>query len=350
MARWIAVIWFVLGIITATQVIVGMTAAGMPVRPWTMFWTTMAAWLLLAFAAPGILWLSRRFPLGRGNWRNLPLHVAAAIGVSVAHAAWTAGADYLFQPLRYARSPYWTDFLAAMCTRFSTGLIVYAATLLIANTLDSVRRLARRQADATRLEGELSKAQLAALRRQLEPHFLFNTMNGIAGLIRESRNKEAVGMIAGLGDLLRRVLNDSGRQLVPLGEEVEFLRSYIAIQSMRFGDRLKVAVNVPRELFGAQIPPLILQPVVENAIVHGVSKRIEGGTICVTAREQHGALFLSVTNEGPPVCGRNSGVGISNTRARLAKLYGGDYLFDLRNGDNECVEAVIRVPYRTFAS
>jgi sensor histidine kinase YesM len=175
-------------------------------------------------------------------------------------------------------------------------------------------------------------------------------MNGIAGLLRENRNEEAAAMLSGLSDLLQRVLNDSGRQLVPLGEEVEFLESYLNIQRMRFGDRLRVTLNAPDELLSAQIPPLILQPLVENAIVHGVGRRIEGGRISVTVKEDKGTLSLSVANDGPPLNAYTPGVGVSNTRRRLERLYGHDYGFDLRNRDADSVEAVIRVPYRTVTS
>lgn len=349
LVKWTAIIWLIIGIVTATQVVVGMSVAGIPIRAWTLFWTTIVAWLWLATAAPVILWLSRRFPLHRRNWRNLLLHLSVAVTVAVVHAAWTAGLDYVFQPLRYPRSPYWSSFLTAMFSRFNTGLIVYAAIMLIANILDSIARLAQRDADSARLAGALSKAQLSALRRQLEPHFLFNTLNGIAGLIRETRNAEAFGMIAQLRDLLRRVLNDSGRQLVPLSQEVELLESYVGIQTMRFGDRLKVTVNVPAALYSAQVPPLILQPLVENAIVHGIGKRVEGGTVSITAGEHEGMLSMWVTNDGPPVIGGDAGVGISNTRGRLATLYGHDYTFALRNRADARVEALIKVPYRVYA-
>jgi len=160
-------------------------------------------------------------------------------------------------------------------------------------------------------------------------------------------------MIAGLGDLMRRVLDDSDRQLVPLAEEVSFLESYIDLQSMRLGDRLKVIVDIPIELSAALVPQLLLQPLVENAIVHGVAKLKEGGQIRVTGRESEGVLSLHVYNDGPGVSVADTsdrpGVGLSNTRQRLVSLCGAESSVELRTGVQAGVETIIRLPYRTAA-
>jgi LytS/YehU family sensor histidine kinase len=155
------------------------------------------------------------------------VHLAAALGISVGRIAWSAALEWAIHPLAQSRPTYRYVFLTMVYMHFHTGLIIYGATVAIDNIIGSIQRLAHREAEAARLAGELSKAQLNALRRQLEPHFLFNTLNGISGLVREKRNDAAVEMIAGLSDLLRRVLEDSGRQLVPLAEEVSFLESYL---------------------------------------------------------------------------------------------------------------------------
>jgi two-component system, LytTR family, sensor kinase len=351
---WIAALWLAVGLITATQVVVGMAAVGMRLNWIGLFFTTVAAWLILPFATPVILSLSDRFPLAKaGDWRNLPVHLAAALGFGVAHIVWSATVEWIFNPLGLQpHASFHGVFFTTVYMQFHTGIIIYAATVAIANTLDSIRRLAHREAEAARLAGELSKAQLDALRRQLEPHFLFNTLNGISGLVRENRSDAAVEMIAGLSDLLRRVLEGSGRQLVPLAEEVSFLESYIKLQAMRFGDRLKVAVDIPLELYGALVPPLVLQPMVENAIVHGIGKLMEGGEIRVTARESEGMLSIYVYNDGPALAlagGYTTGVGLSNTRGRLVTLYGPGTSLVVRSGGAAGVETIIKVPYRPIA-
>ncbi len=351
---WIAALWVPAGLITATQVVVGMKAVGMQHNWLSLFLTTLAAWLIFPLATPGILALGRRFPLEKAAaWKNLTVHLAAALVLGIAHIAWSATLTWMFNPLAtYPAPSFRYVFFTTVYMQFHTGILIYAGVVAIGRTIDSIRRLAHREAEAARLAGELSKSQLEALRRQLEPHFLFNTLNGIAGLVREKRNETAVEMIAGLSDLLRRVLEDSDRQLVPLAEEVSFLESYLELQAMRFGDRLKVTLEIPLELYGALVPQLILQPLVENAIVHGIGKLVEGGEIRVTARESGGVLSIGLFNDGPALSaaeGARSGVGLSNTRGRLKTLYGAESSVELRDGGGTGVEAILRVPYRTVA-
>jgi two-component system, LytTR family, sensor kinase len=350
---WVAVLWFAVGMITATQVVVGMAAVGRRHNWAVVFFTTVAAWLIFPLATPFTLALTRRFPLAKtGDWRNLPAHLAAALGVGIVHVVWSATLEWLINPLATIPAPSFHGvFFTTVFMQFHTGVIIYAATVAIGNAINSIQRLAHREAETARLAGELSKAQLEALRRQLEPHFLFNTLNGISGLVREERNETAVEMIAGLSDLLRRVLDDSGGQLVPLAEEVSFLESYIKLQAMRFGDRLKVTVDIPLELYGALVPKLVLQPMVENAIVHGIGKLVEGGEIRVSARESEGMLAIYLYNDCPALslaAGYRTGVGLSNTRGRLVTLYGAASSVELRNG-GQGVETIIKVPYRMGA-
>jgi sensor histidine kinase YesM len=347
--------WLVVGLISATQVVVGRAALGWQHNWIALFLVTTSAWLIWAVATPVILGVNHRFPLASaGDWKNFPVHLAAALGISVLRIAWSAALEWVFNPIGEHPAPsYEHQFLTMVYMQFHTGFIIYAATVAIDNTIQSIGRLARRDAEAARLASELSKAQLDALRRQLEPHFLFNTLNGISGLVRENRNDTAVEMIAGLSELLRRVLEDSGKQLVPLAEEVSFLESYVDLQSMRFGDRLKVTVDIPIELYAALVPPLVLQPLVENAIEHGIGKLIEGGEIHLTARKSEGTLSICLSNDGPALSvateGGRKGVGLSNTRGRLATLYGPESSVELRNRGEAGVETLIKVPYRTAA-
>jgi LytS/YehU family sensor histidine kinase len=157
-------------------------------------------------------------------------------------------------------------------------------------------------------------------------------------------------MIAGLSDFLRRVVEDSNRQQVPLGEELEFAQKYLDIQKMRFAERLQVTIDVPRELFPAQVPSLILQPMVENAVKHGIAKRVQGGTIRIAALRSNGRLTLSVYNDGPSLPAEwektRSGVGISNVRTRLQSLYAGEFELSIKNQDPGGVEVSVSVPFK----
>src|SRR5262249_5403289 len=156
--------------------------------------------------------------------------------------------------------------------------------------------------------------------------FLFNTLNAISGLVREEKNDKAVSMIAGLSDFLRRVVQDSNRQQVPLGEEMDFVQKYLDIKKVRFADRLHLSMDVPEELFAAQVPSLILQPMIENAVKHGIAKRSQGGEIRIAAFRSNGMLTLSIYNDGPTLPAEpdktSCGIGIANVRTRLQSLYG----------------------------
>jgi len=228
-------------------------------------------------------------------------------------------------------------------------VVLYGLILIVGQMLDSREKLAHQQTETAKLNEALSQAQLDALRRQIEPHFLFNTLNSIAGLVREERNEDAIRMIAGLSDCLRRVLDGSQQQEATLGEEVEFLEKYLEIQKARFADRLDVRVEVARELYQAQVPSLILQPMVENAIQHGIARRVRGGSVRVGASQSDGVLVLRVYNDGPSLPAdwetSRSGIGIPNVRNRLRSLYGASSGLQIRNQD-EGVEVCLTVPFR----
>ena len=179
---------------------------------------------------------------------------------------------------------------------------------------------------------------------------MFNTLNAISGLVREERNEAAVGMIARLSDLLRHTLKDSNAQEVPLEEELQFLQKYLDIQKIRFADRLQLSVDIDKEFFSARVPSFILQPIVENALKHGIAARANGGAIRITAIRSNGLLTFQVYNDGPslPAGWENneSGMGISNVRNRLQSLYGNAYDLTIRNQAPGGVEVLVSVPFR----
>ena len=349
--RWSIGIWGGIGLFDATQTVFVMRAEGMHHYWYRLFWTMLVAGLPWMLATPLVLRLSERYP--PTQWRlasNWPLHLVTCAAVGLAHAGWVAMWESLLNP--WAVTPGPDPFPRLWLHKFYGGLlsyvILYGLILLVAHALHSREQLAHHQTETARLNEQLSKAQLCALRRQIEPHFLFNTLNAIAGLVRERRNDDAVSMIAGLSDFLRRVVEDSDRQQVPLAEELEFTQKYLDIQKARFADRLQFSVEVPAELLPAQVPSLVLQPVVENAVKHGIAKRVQGGAIRIAAAHADGTLTLRVYNDGPHLpagweqC--TSGIGILNVRTRLRSLYGEAFNLRLRN-QNGGVEASVSVPY-----
>jgi two-component system, LytTR family, sensor kinase len=349
---WSAVIWSAVALFDATQTVFVMRSEGMHHAWGRLFFTSLVEWLPWALATPLVLELGRRYPPIRlrpiSTWFR---HLAACLTIDLAFSLWSATLERLLNP--WAAPSGSATFRRLATDKFYNGLlasfILYTAILLVRYLLDSRERLAMQQTETARLNEQLVKAQLSALRRQIEPHFLFNTLNSIAGLVREKRNDAAVRMIVELSDFMRRLLDDSNRQEVPLAEELEFTQKYLDIQKVRLVERLQCSVNVPSELLTAQVPLLILQPMVENAIKHGIAKRDQGGAVRILASRSNGMLTLSVYNDGPSLSATaekiQSGVGISNIRTRLQSLYGNAFELNMHNQDRG-VEVSVSMPFR----
>lgn len=354
---WIAPLWLAFGLVDAMQTVFVMRSEGMNHAWGKLFFTSVAAWVVWALATPLIMRLGRRFPpIKPGSVVTWLAHLAACAAIGLTFSAWTSALDFLLNPYAYASRS--KSFAHIWSSNFFNGILVflvlYAAVLVVNYALDSRARLAYQQTETARLNEQLSKAQLDALRRQIEPHFLFNTLNAVTGLVREGRNETAVSMIAELSDFMRRVLSDSNRQEVPLGEEMEFTQRYLEIQKVRFAERLQLSVDVPDELRLAQVPTLILQPIVENAVKHGIAKRAHGGQIRIAAFRSNGALTVRVYNDGPSLPANwetlQPGIGIANMRTRLRSLYGDAFALRLENrqtgGESGGVEVSISVPFK----
>lgn len=350
---WIIGIWLSVGFFDASQTVFVMRIEGMHHAWLKLFLTLLFAWVPMILLTPVIFYLSRRFPPTRLHalltWF---VHLGMLSFLCLISALWVAAFEQLLNPWADPAGP--GSFFHRVLFRFISGLVsyvvLYVAVLGIGYALDSRERLARQETETARLSEALSKSQLDALRRQIEPHFLFNTLNAIAGLVREARNEAAVNMIAGLSDFLRRVIEDSNRQEVPLSEEIDHVQRYLDIERTRFADRLTVDLQVPRELLHSQVPSLILQPMVENAIKHGISKRAQGGQIRIGAVRSNGTLTLKVYNDGPSLTPGSDqtqcGVGTSNVRRRLESLYGSSFEFSLKNEGPHGVEAVLSLPFK----
>lgn len=356
---WIAAIWCVGALFNASQTLLTMHALGAGkawVRP---FLIVFVSWLPWALATPFIIELARRWPVARGKIvKATSLHLAAFAAISVTAEGWSALLRVIFNPWHRSSAPAfvdtWSDLLLEQLMTFVTA---YALILTVTYVVDSREKMARQtietarlNAEAARLNEELSRAQLAALRGQMDPHFMFNTLNSIASLVYDQRGEAAVGMIVGLSEFLRRASEDSHRAQVTLREEVEYLQRYVDIQKVRFGERLRVSVEIPEELLATPVPNLLLQPLVENAIKHGVSKRLSGGEIRVMGMCNDGALRLTVYNDGPWVkedlAAAPHRVGLGNLRTRLQILHGGRSGLLLQPAQAGGVEVIVTLPLR----
>ena len=348
---WIAAAWCAGALIDSSQTILIMHAEGKP-KPWfPLFWTEFVSWLPWALATPFIVSLARRFPFTRGNLiKASAVHLPVFIAVSVADEAWSAGLQVFVDPWVHHHAIRFTrTFSESLAYQVLAFVIAYALILTVTWLVDSRDRIARQATETAHLNEELSRAQLAALRRQMDPHFMFNTLNAIAGLVRDAKTDAAVRMIVGLSEFLRRATEDGHRAEVSLAEEVDYLQRYLDIQTQRFGDRLRVRLDIPDTLMDAQVPSLLLQPLVENAIKHGVAKRAAGGEVRVSAMQDGATLRLSVWNDGPmedadlEAAEDGNGVGLANLRNRLRILYGPTSTLELKR-EGEGVEVTAALP------
>jgi two-component system, LytTR family, sensor kinase len=348
---WIAGLWTGLGILDASQNVFAMRYMGMHHSWVKLFCALMFGWVAWALATPWVIRLGRRYPIVWKPIRAWPIHLAAVLAINLASSAWMTALQTLLQP--WLPDFEMGDFVSSWQEKFFGGLVpafvLYAFIQTITYALDSRARAAAQRTDAARLNEQLSYAKLNALQRQIEPHFIFNTLNSICGLVRENKNDSAISMIVAFSDFLRRVAGSSNDARARLAQEVEFLERYFQIQEARFAGRLNLNLQIPNELRAAQIPSLFLQPLAENAIKHGIGKLVQGGEVRVTASRLGGMLHLSVYNDGPLLdrdgCSVKDGIGLSNLRTRLGLLYGEDFTLRLENYGITGVQVSVALPY-----
>jgi signal transduction histidine kinase len=304
---------------------------------------------------PLLLPFLERHPIERGTLRRrLPLHVAAFVLLAVTHTLLMWGSrTVLYRLLGWGRYDY-GDMGYRFLMEGEKQAIVYALLLSGVSFMAYANRNRERELLASRLSEQLTGARLAVLKMQLNPHFLFNTLNMIAGYVDENP-AVAQAMIGHLSEFLRSALRQSDVQEVPLSSELESLGAYLAITKARFEERLDVEVDAPPETLGALVPHLVLQPLVENAVVHAVGGREGMGRVSITAERNDGSLRLLVEDDGPglgavePEDALRSGIGLSNTRERLERLYGDRQelsLVSLRRG----LRIVLTIPFRPSTS
>jgi two-component sensor histidine kinase len=336
--------WLAIGLFEATQVVVSMKAMGMQHAWWTLFFVTLAGWSVWAAGTPLALSLLQRFPLPARKATPWLVHGAACLAISAAWASWTALLEHTTNPYAYPQGadPFLQLWKNRQVNNLLGSVILYSTMTSFGIALDSHRRLSQQRE-------LLAQAQLAALRLQIEPHFIFNALNAVTGLIREKRDEEAIAAVASLGDLLRRVTDRSERQFVTLDDEMDFILKYLEIQQLRFAERLRCQLDIPADLMRAQVPDFILQPLVENAIKHGIAKRAKGGELRIGAAREGELLTFSIFNEGPALAaGAHDGVGLANTRQRLQALYGDAQSLALRDVPRG-VLATVTLPYLEHA-
>ncbi len=314
-------------------------------------------WFPWVFLTPIIVWISSIHTLDRLTWRRaiwVHLLIGAIIVFGLGALAYAAGPPPM--PLRGSIERHrlflesWTPGFVIL-RRATSQLPTYLGVVGVAHAFLFSHRARERSRREAELEARLAEARLQALRMQLNPHFLFNTLNSIASLTHQDPHA-AVEMIATLSDLLRLSLNASGREEVTLREELDFLNHYLLIQKARFGERLRIEMEIEPAALDAMVPVLVLQPLVENAVKHGIEKHIAPGVISIVARRSGDLLHIQVADNGRGMnksadgSSPREGVGLSNTRSRLKELYGSRGVLKLEPPQRGGFLVEIQLPWR----
>lgn len=333
-----------IGVLSATGSASLQRMEGRPVELWPTLASTIPSWIFWGIAARPIFAAARRVPLSPFRFTHLLAHAGLAIVLVLAHTVFTVWAARTAYPLATRESGWGTWFMGFLSSRGVGSLLVYAAFVAVFQAIDARSRLRQRELSAAHLETELARAQLHALQLQLQPHFLFNTLHAI-GVLNQDEPAKATRMIASLGDLLRGSLDNRAAKEIPLGDELALLEHYLDIESVRFSDRLTVSVDVPHALRQHLVPTFSLQPLVENAVRHGVAQRTGPSALRIRAATVGDRLRLMVWNDGPAIhfADLEEGVGIATTRDRLQRLYGDAARLELANRDGG-VEVTVEIP------
>jgi two-component system LytT family sensor kinase len=327
----------------------------------TPWWHLLVAWVLGAYAwallTPGVLWLGREYPIERRNWLpRVAVHLLLGVGFSAL--------ELTLESVLYTRLHLFPNMRTVgealpqlLAVGVQGGVFDYFLVLGIQRGVlyysryqERSRQALQLELQASELQSQLVGARLQALQMQLQPHFLFNTLNAIAVLVRQQKSQGAERMLGYLGDLLRRVLDDADAREVPLRRELEYLKIHLAIEQVRFADRLRVEVRADAAAQAASVPQLILQPIVENAIRHGIERSSAAGRILITAAKVAETVRLRVQDDGPGLRADEAcegrGIGLANTRARLRQLYGREGRLEIENCADGGVAVTITIPCR----
>ena len=319
-------------------------------------------WYIWLAAAPAILLLIRRFPLSRK--RTGPHLLGLALG-SIGIYFGVANVRYALRVLPYLWLPagaglhqdwtiYWHTETVLLPIDFLTYCGFFAASLAIDYYYKNRRRaeeIMQLQLQAIRLQSELTQAQLATLRGQLHPHFLFNAFNAISTLVRQRKNEAAADMIAQLSSMLRLTMQNVDQQELTLDQEIDFVTSYLDVERVRFSDKLRTVIDVAPAVRRCIVPNLLLQPLVENAIKHGISRRVVQGCVQLTGRRVDDRIVLEVIDDGPGDKGDDSpkeisGIGLRNTRSRLRHAYGEDFRLEINRRPEGGTLVRLDLPWR----
>src|SRR5262245_43472865 len=344
--------WTLPGLYFAIQVYLQHAYESRPITLTQALLRGVVFWLLWVVSSPLILWLARTFPIPRKEWLDgLLFHLPAGFIFSFAHlllyvvvSSWLTNGSW-----PHSVAELLAEFQPVFLSSFAWWSLVYWTILIAGYAFDYYQRYREGQLKAAQLETQLAQSQLQALKMQLHPHFLFNTLHSISALVREDV-EAADQMIARLGEFLRMTLRNSGEQETTLEQELKFLECYLDIERLRFQDRLTTRIEAEPDAMEARVPNLFLQPIVENAIRHGVARQPSEGLVAISGRRAPGQrLRGEVRDNGPGLTPKNGvaeGVGLANTRSRLRRLYGDDHNFGMAPAAEGGLVVSLEIPFR----
>ncbi|CAN5604939.1 MAG: histidine kinase [Acidobacteria bacterium] len=317
---------------------------------WMLIVLNYTYWYIWAVFAPAVIWLSQHFRFERhGLLRALAVHLPAVVVFSLTHIALLQGMHWWLAVSQRQPFAWWAEVRRGALLNFDWEMMTYWAIVGISHAVLYYRESRERAVRASQLETQLVEARLATLQQQLHPHFLFNTLHAISALMH--RDVDAADrMLMRLSDLLRMTLDNIGQQEVTLESELEFLGKYLDIERTRFADRLSVRLDVQPETLDILVPRLLLQPLVENAIKHGVARQAGPGHIDITARRSNDKLWIEVRDDGAGLSetalnALQKGIGVSTTRARLQHQFGAEYRFEFHRLP-QGLAVVVAIPWR----
>ena len=339
----IAAIWPLFGALCGLQIQISMLSHHH--SWWAVISYQVLVWSLWIPFTFAVLALLRRVPLRPPRPLPLLLHTVVAIAFGVAHAAIWVAIELILKPYDFMNpTRFLPRFAEISYYEVPIEMLFYGLLVLAFYVEEASERARDRERTAAQLETSLAQARLHALELQTQPHFLFNTLNGIGALVRTGQNQQALTMVSGLSDLLRYALDRAVGGVVPLEEEARTVRRYLEIQSLRFSDRLTYDVQVDGDVARAAVPALLLQPLVENAVRHGLAQSNDPGRITMRAVRQGDDVTIEIFNTGRLAAARTDGIGLANTRARLAQHYGAQAAFELGELDGG-VAARVTLPW-----
>lgn len=342
-------IWTLVALAFAHRYYVSSASLGSPVHWRHAISHALADWYLFAFLSLPTAWLAKLWPLERANWhRHAAFHLAAGVAFSLCWSALRVRIGIWQGAAETAATSFLALFQPLLAKTFYFNLFVYWGVISVTHAFDYYRRFHDREINTLELEKRLTQARLQALQMQLNPHFLFNTLHTISALMHKDV-EAADRMISRLSLLLRSTLENTDAHEVPLQQELAFLDRYLEIEQTRFGERLSVIRDIAPDTVRAQVPNLLLQPLVENAIRHGIEPQSKPGQIRLHARRVNDQLQLEVRDNGAglPQGGLDEeGVGLANTRARLQQLYGNEQKLEFTNAADGGLIVSVSLPFR----